>query len=83
MLTFQFSARSRGSRTKYDWDELLDGNTWEVSYEEAHPREDEQNRTTITRFRRTAHAAAKARDLKLQTEIIDDTHLVIKAWPVE
>lgn len=81
LTKFQFTSKGGGSRSKYDWDKLLDGTTWKVASSEMNPRGDEGPYTTIVRFRRTAHAAAKAHDLQLQTEIVD-THLVIQARPV-
>jgi hypothetical protein len=79
MKAFEFDAKGGGGYAKYDWDKLLDGDTWKLSHTETYPREGETGHTTIVRFRRTAHAAANARNLKLQTQILDDTYLVIQA----
>ena len=83
LTAFAFKSDSESRDAKYDWNRLLDGCMWKVSADEAYPRGDEPPRTTIERFRRTAHAAANVRDMKLQTQIIDDSHLVIQARPVE
>ena len=61
LKTFEFISKSVGPYAKYDWDRLLDGDTWKISAKEANPREGEDERTTIVRFRRHSHAAAQAR----------------------
>lgn len=81
LKAFEFDAKGGGGYAKYDWDKLLNGETWKLSHTEAYPRPLETSRTTIVRFRRTAHAAASARNLKLQTQVLDDTYLVIQARP--
>jgi hypothetical protein len=83
MKAFEFDAKGGGGYAKYDWDKLLNGETWRLSSTEVNPRDDETGHTTIVRFRRTAHAAASSRNLKLQTQILDDTYLVIQARPTE
>lgn len=82
MTEFEFNVSPGERYFKYDWDRLLDGNIWKVSHLEAGPRSGETSKVTITRFRRTAHAAAKTRNLTLQTQIIDGTDIVLQSRPV-
>jgi len=83
LTKFKFTAQGGGSRSKYDWDRLLNGTTWKLASNEMNPRDDEEAYVAIVRFRRTAHAAAKARKLNLQTEVVDNTYLVIQARPAK
>jgi len=82
LKSHQFNTGTNSHYSKYDWDKLLDGNIWKVSPAELNPREGEDLTDTLKRFRRTAHAAATVRDLKLQTQIVDDSYLVIQARPL-
>ena len=82
MEDFRFTKAKGSHYSKYRWDDLLNGEIWKVPVPDINPRENEDPRKTLKRFRRTAHAAATVRDLKLQTQIVDDTYIVIQARPL-
>jgi len=82
-----FDFKNRGRKSFYDWDRMLDGSVWSVRFEELkNPPPDDADVDTIhkalLRFRRTAYAAARVRDLALNTQV-DGTVIVIQAIPRE
>ena len=63
-----------GGRTKYPWDEWLDGDMWVLEQDEDFPG------TKIDQFRKGASEAARARGLKLRTSRLGPTTIVVQAY---
>jgi len=67
-----FDFERKGNATKYDWDTLLNGSPWLVPVNEMNIMDLDDSKATVSRFRRTAYAAAHNRNLRLQTQAVDD-----------
>ena len=78
---FEFSTAS-GRGSFYPWDEILDGSIWEINVSELRPNDSENNEEAFRRYRRAAYAAARSRDLVIQTQVDGDL-IVVKAQPKE
>lgn len=82
-----FEFQKQGSTSFYDWDKMLDGSVWVVEYGELrNPLPENASvddvHKALLRFRRTAYAAARVRDLALNTQV-DGSSIVIQAIPRE
>ena len=78
--TYDFDAHLK-SGGKYDWDSLLTGNIYKLSWMELASPGDSTER--IKRFRASLYAAAKLRGVQVQTRTVNDndgnTYLVLQA----
>jgi hypothetical protein len=83
--TFEF--HKQGRKSFYDWDTMLDGSIYRIDSGElkdpvAKNASKHEIAESLDRFRRTAYAAARVRDLALQTQV-DGSSIVIQALPKE
>lgn len=60
--SFPQQYQGRGRKQLYNWDDLLNGEVWEL-------REGEDFKTSMSSFRTQAHNAARQRQLKVRVHV--------------
>tara|TARA_R100000808_G_C2073723_1_gene100201 strand:- start:26 stop:265 length:240 start_codon:yes stop_codon:yes gene_type:complete len=62
-----------GSKLKYDWDQWLDGNIWEL-------KRPDDFQGSSQNFRAAAQSHSRRRGFKVRTNVVDDDTVVIQAY---